>query len=152
MFWAILSPMRAISITLLLASPAVAWDTSLQGEACVLGHDFGTARLEVTHDAHRSQPYVIEITRTDAPWVPADEFSIQFEGPNTLTISTDRHEMGPNNSAVSVADTGFGNVLDGLEFNHFAFAILGDQMLAMPLVGAAPKVVKFRNCTARVDT
>lgn len=144
--------MRALLVLLFSASPAMAWDAFLQGPICVLYHEFDTARIEVTHDPRETQSYSIEITRTDTAWEPASVFSIRFEGPSTLTISTDWHQLTPDNSTVSVSDSGFGNLLDGLELSHFAIAILGDQTLAMPLIGAASEVAKFRNCTARVET
>lgn len=145
--------MRPIALTLLLLSaPAAAWEASVQGEICVLTHEFDTAQVAVTHDPRSALPYAIQITRTDTAWTPAAIFTIHFEGPDPLTISTDRYELNADRSSVSVADIGFGNVLNGLEFNHIASAILGEQVLVIPLAGAAPKVARFRACTTRVET
>ncbi len=145
--------MRPLALTLLLLStPAAAWETSAHGSICVLTHEFGGAHIAVTHDPRSTLPYAIQITRTDTTWTPAAIFAIRFEGPDPLTISTDRHELNADGSSVSVADIGFGNVLNGLEFNHIASAILGDQVLIIPLAGAAPKVALFRDCTTRVET
>lgn len=43
-----------------------------------------------------------------------------------------------------MTDRGFGNVLDGLEFNETATALLGDQAVVLSLEGAAPAVQSFR--------
>jgi hypothetical protein len=46
-----------------------------------------------------------------------------------------------------VTDSGFGNVLDGLQFNDTATAVTGAAELRIPLEGAAPAVEDFRACT-----
>ena len=144
--------MRALALTFLLATPAAAWEASIQGPICVLSHEFDAAQVAVTHDPRSALPYAIQITRTGTTWTPAEIFAMRFEGPGQVKITTDRHELTEDGSSVSVADTGFGNVLNGLEFNHIANAILGDQVLIIPLAGAAPEVARFRDCTARVGT
>jgi hypothetical protein len=45
-----------------------------------------------------------------------------------------------------VSDRGFGNVLDGLEFNQVALAATGDRVVSIDLDGAAPEVAAFRAC------
>ena len=80
----------------------------------MLSYDEESAQVVLIHDPSRAMPYVIEVTRTDAGWTPAEIFSIRFEGPGQLTISKDRHELTENGTVLSVADTGFGNVLNGL--------------------------------------
>ena len=142
--------MRTLVLFFLFTTPAAAWETSIQGPICVLSHEFDAAQVAVTHDPRSALPYAIQITRTGTTWTPAEIFAMRFEGPGRLTISTDRHQLTEDGSSVSVADTGFGNVLDGLEFNNVANAVLGDQVLAIPLAGAAPEVARFRDCTARV--
>jgi hypothetical protein len=49
---------------------------------------------------------------------------------------------------VTVKDSGFGNVLDGLEFNNTATAILGNEAVTFGLENAGPAVRAFRACTA----
>lgn len=144
--------MRALAPFVIFATPAAAWEASIQGPVCVLSHDEESAQVVLTHDPSRALPYVIEVTRTETRWTPAEIFAIRFEGPGQLTISTNRHELTGNGTSLSVADTGFGNVLNGLEFNHFASAVLGDQVVIIPLAGAAPEVARFRDCASRVGT
>jgi hypothetical protein len=45
-------------------------------------------------------------------------------------------------------DSGFGNVLDGLEFNNIATATLGNEAVTFGLENADPAVRAFRACTA----
>ena len=135
--------MRLALAILLLATPAAAWEFS-PSPICTLSHDTGTADVRVTYDA-RIPEYAIEITRRDAPWSPGPVFAIRFDGPRGLTISTDRH--GLSGQTLTVADSGFGNVLNGLEFNDSATALLADQSVTIPLTGAGPQVQKFRACT-----
>ncbi len=137
--------MRLALAFLLLASPALAWEFT-SSPICTLTHATGTAEVRVTYDA-RLPEYAIEITRRDTPWSPGPVFAIRFDGPRGLTISTDRHGLGNGGQSLTVADSGFGNVLNGLEFNDTAIALLGGQTVTIPLEGAAPQVQKFRACT-----
>ena len=75
-------------------------------------------------------------------------FAIRFDGPRGLTISTDRHVILDDGATLTVTDRGFGNVLNGLEFNDTATALLGDRAVAFALDGAGPAVRAFRACTA----
>ena len=54
--------------------------------------------------------------------------------------------MSEDGRALTVVDTGFGNVLDGLQYNHTAYAIAGDLEIPFPLEGAAEPVAAFRAC------
>lgn len=73
---------------------------------------------------------------------------MRFDGARPNTIATNRHQLGQNGAALTVIDRGFGNVLDGLEFNDTATAFTETQSVAIPLAGAAPEVRKFRTCVA----
>ena len=106
----------------------------------------------MTHDPSRAMPYVIEVNRTDARWTPAKIFSIRVDGSEHIAISTGRHELTKNGTSLSVSDTGIGNILNGLEFNHVADAVLGVRVLIIQLTGAAPEVARFRDCARRVGT
>jgi hypothetical protein len=86
--------------------------------------------------------YAIHITR-DGGWPDAPVFSLRF-APNGPTISTPRHTIEGN--TLTVLDTGFGNVLDGLQFNAAAQAILGDLNVPIDLSNAAGPVEAFRAC------
>ena len=63
-------------------------------------------------------------------------FKISRHG-TTLTVTV----------TVTVTDTGFGNVLDGLELNDTATALIGTAQVAVPLSDAATAVRAFRTCT-----
>ncbi len=140
--------MRILIPLLLAASPTFAWEATL-GPVCTLTHDTDTARIELTYDP--SVPiYSIEITRKDTPWPSAPIFEMEFIGPNPLSITTDRHTLAENNKALTVEDQGFGNVLNGLQFNGSAIARSGGVQVEVPLAGAAPAVQAFRDCPPSV--
>ena len=86
----------------------------------------------------------MNIRLADGQWAESERFGITFRGERPLTIGTDRH--GIEGKELSVADTGFGNVLNGLEFNDVAFAFTTKQTLPISLNGAAPRVQEFRDC------
>ena len=48
---------------------------------------------------------------------------------------------------MTATDTGFGNVLNGLEFNRVATPMIGPLAIEIPLDGAAPEIASFRKCT-----
>ena len=139
--------MRRLTLLLCLAGhPAAAWDFT-PGLPCRLSHDAAAAQVELTYDP--TQPlYTITLRRTE-PWPDAPVFSLRFDGPDPLTISTTRHVLSDGGRALTVTDTGFGNVLDGLQFNRTATALIGGEEIAVPLDGAADPVAAFRLC--RVD-
>jgi len=137
-----LPSMRLILCFLLLPTAAQAW-TFTPGPVCRLEHKTPTARIELTYDP--SQP-LYSVTVTSAPLPGSPFFSMTFEGAQGQTISTNRHTTSPDGTQVTVTDTGFGNVLDGLQFNDVALAVIGDSEIAFPLKGAAPAVAAFRQC------
>ena len=101
--------------------------------------------VRVTYDP-RLPEYAITLTRADAAWTPAPVFSIQFDGTQSLKISTDRQRYGAEGRALSVTDRGFDNVLAGLALNETATGILGSQTMTVSLAGAADPVQAFRTC------
>lgn len=140
--------MRVLTALVFLATPAAAWEAGAQGPVCFLRHATDEAEVTVTHDPRNVLPYAIELARRDTVWDVAPSFVIRFDGPAARTIATDRHLLSDGGAALTVSDRGFGNVLDGIAFNHVAIAVTGDQALVIPLAGAAPEVEKFRACTA----
>jgi hypothetical protein len=139
--------MRTLTVLFLVAAaPARAWEFS-PVPVCTLTHATGEAGVTVTWDPRRPEPYAIRIDRA-APWPDGPVFSIDYAGARPLTISTDRHRLSEGGTAVTVTDRGFGNVLDGLEFNATATAVLGEARVDLPLDGAAGPVRDFRACTA----
>jgi hypothetical protein len=136
--------MRCALALLLLASPAAAWQATL-GPVCTLEHETPSAHILLTHDP--AQPlYTLTITRKSAPWPSAPTFGMTFEGTSPLSIGTDRHSLSPDGHALTVTDRGFGNVLNGLQFNRTARATSGGASEALPLTDAAPAVQAFRDC------
>lgn len=135
----------ALPLSLFLTAPAQAWEFSPQ-PICTLTHDSAHAAVRLTYDP-AGPLYAITLTRRTGPWPEAPAFSIRFDGPRGMTISTNRHVLGDSGAALTVTDSGFDNVLDGLEFNTTATATAGDQSVALPLKDAAPAVRAFRACT-----
>ncbi len=139
---------RAVIIYFLTLIPAFAWEAN-SGRICELVHAGEQADVRVTYDPAIAE-YAIEIT-PQSFWFTGPEFAIRFVGPRGLTISTRRHEITGGGATLTVRDRGFGNVLDGIEFNRTASAILGDQVVTIDLDGAAPAVREFRACTMAVS-
>ena len=131
-------------ILLLTALPARAWEATL-GPVCTLTHETDSASVLLTYDP--SQPlYSIAITRKSAPWPSGPTFQMQFDGPAPLVIGTDRHVLSDEGRTLTVSDRGFGNVLNGLQFNGIARAASGGLTESFPLTGAAEPVQAFRDC------
>ena len=122
---------------LICAGPVHAWDFT-PFPICTLAND-ASPQVTVTYDGAL---YAIHITRPDG-WPEGAVFSLQF-APNGPTISTDRHTI--EGDRLTVSDTGFGNVLNGLQFNGTALALLGDVAQPIDLQGAADPVEAFRAC------
>ena len=129
---------------LLLSAPAQAWEFRAL-PVCTLDHATEEVEIEVTFDP-RIPEYAINLTLIDAPWPAAPAFGIRFEGSRPNLIVTDRHQLSDGDRTLSVRDSGFGNVLNGLEFNDFAIALAGDAAIVFPLDGAAGPVEEFRAC------
>ncbi|MEM1363079.1 MAG: hypothetical protein AAGF94_15415 [Pseudomonadota bacterium] len=130
-------------LLLTLATPAAAWEFSVENDTCRLTHTEAEAEAVVTYTPADSL-YAITLTGPET-WAPFPFFVIRFDGARPLTITTDRQTYA--GSALTVTDRGFGNVLDGLASNQSAIAQLGPQSMAFSLEGAAPEVAKFRACT-----
>ncbi|WP_299829089.1 hypothetical protein [uncultured Roseobacter sp.] len=125
------------------ATAAPAWEFT-PGLPCRLTHETAEVQVELTHDP--TQPLYTITLRQAAPWPGGAIFSLQFTGSAPLTISTDRHQISPDGTALTVTDRGFGNVLNGLQFNSVATGRLGDKAVSIPLAGAAEPVERFRRC------
>ena len=136
--------MRAL-LLLLVASPAQAWEFT-PVPVCTLSHATAEASMTVTWDPRQPEPYAIRIARAE-PWPDDPVFSIDYAGPRPLSISTSRHRLSEGGTELTVTDRGFGNVLDGIEFNATATATVGGVTAPFPLDGAAEPVRAFRACT-----
>jgi hypothetical protein len=137
--------MRMLLPLLLVAGPAQAWEFT-PAPVCTLTHATPEASVTVTWDPRQAEPYAIRIDRAE-PWPGGPVFAIDYVGGRPLTISTSRHRLGDGGTSLTVTDGGFGNVLDGLEFNETATALLGEARVPFPLAGAAEPVRAFRACT-----
>lgn len=137
--------LRVLAVLLMTSASALAWEAR-SGRVCELVHDGEAAYVRVTYDPAIPE-YSIAITPA-VPWMNGPVFAMRFDGPRSNVISTDRHVITGGGETLTVTDSGFGNVLNGLEFNHTATALLGDQAIAVPLEGAGPAVQDFRVCAS----
>ena len=136
---------RFITIILLslAANAAQAWEFT-PGLPCLLTHETAKVSVELTYDP-TAPLYSISLTQVQ-PFTPAPIFSMRFSGSGTIDIATDRHQLSNGGRTLTVFDRGFGNVLNGLQFNDVATATLGDQIITIPLKGATAPVAAFRAC------
>lgn len=134
--------MRLIILIACLPTFAGAWEFTPQ-PVCTLSQTSDTAEVVITHDPNIRE-YRMNIRLLEGGWAASERFGITYRGERPLTIGTDRHRI--DGKDLSVADTGFGNVLNGLEFNDIAIAFTTKQTLQISLNGAAPRVQEFRKC------
>ena len=102
--------------------------------------------MRLTYDPSLPE-YTIAI-RLAAPWPEAGNLrhcASRGRGPQQRS-RTARHVLSSDGRTLSVSDRGFGNVLDGLEFNAMALAASGERAVPIDLEGAAPEVAAFRAC------
>ncbi|MEO1108730.1 MAG: hypothetical protein AAFX90_12475 [Pseudomonadota bacterium] len=136
--------MRTVLLSIILATPASAWEATV-GQICTLSHSTDQAEIFLTYDP--SQPlYTLTVTRKTEGWTQTPWFAMRFDGSRPIEIATPRHVLSDNAASLTVTDTGFGNVLDGLEYNQTAYAFTQDGLAEFPLDGAAPEVRIFRDC------
>lgn len=138
--------MRLTLAALLIASPAAAWEFT-PGPICTLSHATETAEIVLTHDPARPL-FTLEVTLKQGTWADSDWFAMRFDGPAGRMISTNRHRLSPDRRTLGVADTGFGNVLDGLQFSNIASAFTDSATAAFALKGAEGPTKAFRACRA----
>ncbi len=136
--------MRTPVALLLLVSPASAWEFTAT-PICTLTHQTPDLAIRVTFDPAQAEPYAIALTRPSV-WPESDSFGLRFDGPAAMTIGTQRHQLSADRRTLTVTDTGFGNVLDGLAYNATATALADDTALPFDLTGARPAVEAFRSC------
>ncbi|SDJ83136.1 hypothetical protein [Aliiruegeria lutimaris] len=135
--------MRLVLLLTFAPFQALAWEFS-PTPICTLSHKTDEAKLVITHDPAVPE-YRLEINLNGDSWATSGTFGIAFQGGAKLTIGTNRHRT--DGSTLSVADSGFGNVLDGLEFNGTATAFTESQTVAFSLAGAQQPVRDFRDCS-----
>ena len=130
---------------LLIPAPALAWDFT-PTPVCTLSHETPEVAVAVTYDPTLPEPYAIAMTLTQGTWPDVPVFALQFVGPYGLVIQTDRHVLSDQGRTLTVTDTGFGNVLDGIGLNRMAIALVGPAVMPVPLDGAGPPLAAFRDC------
>lgn len=136
--------MRLLAAFILCASPAAAWEFT-ETDVCILSHSDPAAEVTIIYDP--AQPlYTITLTRPEKAWPAGPDFRIRFDGNRPISIGTTRQVISDAGRTVSVSDVGFGNVLDGVEFNALMFATIGDQGVSIPLAGAEGPMADFRAC------
>jgi hypothetical protein len=128
-----------------MATQGLAWEVTTDGPVCVLTHAEADLAIRLTYDPGPPL-YTITLTRAERDWPDAPVFALSFAGPQPNLITTDRHVT--DGTSLSVSDRGFGNVLDGLQFNDTATALIGDTEIAIPLENAAAAIATFRGCTS----
>lgn len=124
-------------------TPANAW-TFTPGTICQLDHQEADLSVRLTYDP-AAPLYTISITQS-APLPKAPTFAIRFDGPQPIQIATDRHSYSADGTTLTVADQGFGNVLNGLQFNDTMTALSGSNAFTLSLKGAAAPTAAFRAC------
>lgn len=137
--------MRIALAFLLLASPAAAWEFSAS-PVCTLTDTTAAGTITVTYDASLAE-YAVTVTLPDA-WPEGAVFGMAFAGERPISIQTDRQHISDDGRTLTVKDRGFGNVLNGLEFNSRAYAILGDTTVGFSLAGIGDAITAFRDCPA----
>jgi hypothetical protein len=133
-------------VLLPLAAPALAWEFE-DTPVCTLSHATPDVAVAVTFDPAISE-YAITLTLANGVWPEAAVFAIAFDGGWPITIRTDRHQISDEGRTLTVRDTGFGNVLDGIGQNRLATAFVPGLELALPLDGAGGPLAAFRACPA----
>ena len=136
--------MRTALAFLLLASPAAAWEFSAS-PICTLTDTSEAGEMTVTYDPSITE-YSITVTLPQGTWPDAQTFGMAFANDRPISIQTDRFTRSPDGRSLTVKDRGFGNVLNGLEFNSRAYAILGDLTVGFALDEINPAITAFRDC------
>lgn len=138
--------MRIALALILLASPAAAWEFT-PTPICTLTNTSDAGAIAVTYDPAITE-YTITVTLPDGTWTSAQTFAMAFAGARPISIQTDRYALSSDGRSLTVKDRGFSNVLNGLEFNTRAYAVLGDTTVGIALDGIGPAIQAFRDCPA----
>jgi len=141
--------MRLALILAALPFPVLAWDFS-PDPICTLTHQATDAEIAVTYDPALPE-YALYITLREGVWPQTATFGMRFSGGPPINISTTGHILSADGATLTVRDRGFGNVLDGIEFNTSVDIIIGNQtQLTADLRAADPAVQAFRACPSNV--
>ena len=135
--------MRWTAAFIILATPAFGWEFEA-GPTCVLRDVQDQVSVTLTHDP--SVPEFSISIRQNVSWVGGPIFAIAFVGDSPFEITTNRHVLSDDGQTLTVRDRGFGNVLNGMEFNATAIASLGDQQVTFDLQAVDEPLQPFRTC------
>ena len=130
-------------LSLWIGGAVSAWEFT-PGAPCVLTNSTPDVDITLTYDPTKPL-YSISLKKTQ-PFPQAPVFGLQFSGALPLAIGTDRHIFSEGRTRVTVEDSGFGNVLNGLQFNDAMTALVGAELIAVSLAGAAGPTEAFRAC------
>lgn len=136
--------MRLALALLVVASPAAAWEFT-DRPVCTLSHETAEVAVAVTFDPAIPE-YAIALTLAEGVWPVTPVFAIVFDGGWPITIQTDRHVVTDAGRTLTVRDSGFGNVLDGIGRNRTATAMAPGLAVGVPLEEAGPPLAAFRDC------
>jgi hypothetical protein len=136
--------MRLALILALLPFPTLAWEFT-PDPICRLSHENLAAEIIITFDARLAE-YSLAVAPRAHSFPNAPSFTMTFEGGDEISIGTTNHVLSDYGRRLTVRDTGFGNVLDGLEYNNIATARSGHIAYEFDLTNAAPAVRAFRAC------
>lgn len=136
---------KALTIlSIAIAGPTAAWEFT-ETDICTVTHTDPQAQVTLTFNPAASI-YDIALQLDGQTWGDGAQFRILFEGAKTISIGTTRQILSDDRTTLNVSDRGFGNVLDGLQFNDVMTATLGEQAVAISLDGAAEPLAAFRLC------
>jgi hypothetical protein len=126
------------------ASPATAWEF-IETTVCTVSHAGDDVEVAVVFDPSAAL-YTITLTLQQGTWPQSNAFRLRFDGPRALIIGTDRHSYSPDGRSLSVSDSGFDNVLDGIGLNQSMTALVADQSVSVATTDAKPAMDAFRAC------
>ena len=136
--------MRSFLFALLAPAPALAWEFS-PDPICTLTHQTDAAEIAITFDAALPE-YALFITLRTDTWTEHPTFEMTFTDGRDLAIGTTRHSLSADGATLTVRDRGFGNVLDGIEFNNRLTAQSGPVSIAAQTDTAKEALRAFRAC------
>ncbi len=136
--------MKYILPLCLFPLPATAWDFT-PDPICTLTHQTQAAEIAITYTPDLPE-YALFITLRSGIWPNDPTFQMAFAGGQPGHIGTTRHSLSADGATLTVRDTGFSNVLDGIEFNTDLLATSGGHAITASTAGARDAVQAFRAC------
>lgn len=136
--------MRKTTLVLtLLATPAFAWEFT-SGAVCTLSDSTDAAQIILTYDPALPR-YTVSVTG-QAAWPEKGIFAMAFANTRPALIQTTRYTLSDDGKTLTVADSGFGNVLNGLEFGEAIRASVGEAFADFTSQGISGPMAAFWAC------